>query len=64
MDIASIEPPRYLTMAQVAEMVGHSERSVRRWMKDASVSFPAPRKFGKRKLLFKKSDVLDWIERQ
>jgi excisionase family DNA binding protein len=56
-----VRPDRLLKLPEVAELVGMSEPTVRRWTDNGEHGFPAKVKVGNYAVRWRESEILQWI---
>jgi hypothetical protein len=60
--LAATSPDYWLTYDEVCNVVHETRHTVNKWRKRPEVGFPAPHVKPNRQLLFKRADILAWLE--
>ena len=54
----------YMTRSQAAKFLGVAEATLDSWRRDKRYNFPKPRLLTGGRILFKKSEIVEWIEKR
>ena len=55
------EGKEYLTKEEVAALFRADKRTIERWYADSGVGFPTPYKVGRSAVIFKRSELDEWV---
>lgn len=54
----------YMNIGETASYLGISASTLQKWMKTEDSTLPKPKRLGPKTILFKKSEIDDWIGKE